>query len=886
MDLIKKQNAFQINYTKTTKEPSTTVDNFSAMRQWQQEAFSTLKDAPYMILNAPMGSGKSWMICLLSAYKMKQDMPLRCIIGVPQTIIASGFSEANILMPDEEKLQWHSAHNLCNDLSPKKTTHYIIEWLLKPSSSFDDRILLCTHASLVNVYKKLREIGRLDLLNNLLLWVDEAHHLKNNTLAYAKENTTSNAIGELIARLLTKADENIHIGLSTASFFRGDRYTLLTEKMEEKFERFNLPYDEYLKSMRYLESFSFDFLVCGHDYPKAIALLINERRGKDIIFIPHPTSRHSMGDKYEEVKSIIGEYQKIHGGKIVKTVDGLTILRGKDKDFRILDLVDENRRAEKKEFLSGRFLKEDPDALDVIITLGMFKEGADWIWADRAIIVGTRDSLVDIVQMPGRLFRDAPGKSHVETVQLLPFSLDQQDENFTENLNNYLTVIYASLILEDIFKPVSIRLPKDNQQKNEHDISNKQTPTQLTDLIPDTSTRSSIFENAIKLLIESSNDSETEGEKISALHHKFQGEMPRILQMHGINSHMNEISDLIWRALTRRAWSVQGISVEDIDFNIVHQTHPLGWMLRYTSGICGINTFQELRTVIQSRRGVWRTLEDAKNFVLQLGLKSETEWQLYISNQMPHLPSLPNDIPKAPWAAYEKDGWISMGNFLGTNQIAPFLRKYRPYEKAREFACSLALKKKDDWPLYTKGKIMGLPPLPTDIPAGPDKTYQRKEYGEKWNGWGDFLGTGRIQNQDKAKLYRTLKEAMKFVHPLGLNTAKEWRRYVLGNLPRLPTLPNDIPKNPNESYSEWVNWPMFLGSKISKFNCRRSFWSIEQSKELVHKLGLTTQKDWQQYCAGELLDLPAKPLEIPSNPGKKYKSAGWKGYKDWLKAEN
>jgi hypothetical protein len=34
----------------------------------------------------------------------------------------------------------------------------------------------------VAVYKKLKEQSRLELLNNLLLWLDEAHHVRNTAI--------------------------------------------------------------------------------------------------------------------------------------------------------------------------------------------------------------------------------------------------------------------------------------------------------------------------------------------------------------------------------------------------------------------------------------------------------------------------------------------------------------------------------------------------------------------------------------------------------------------------------------------------------------------------------------------------------------------------------
>src|SRR5207302_4106071 len=169
------------------------------------------------------------------------------------------------------------------------------------------------------------------------------------------EISVSNGIGELVAFCLQDTNQ-IQIGLTTATFFRGDRSSLLTEIMETKFERFSLPYDEYLRSMEHLQSFSYDFLLCDQDYSKAIGNLISQNVTKDIVYIPHPKSRHSTGLKYEEVRNIIEEYQKIHGEDIVETTDGLTRLNG---DFKILDLVSEDRRDAKKQFINSNLIKDE-----------------------------------------------------------------------------------------------------------------------------------------------------------------------------------------------------------------------------------------------------------------------------------------------------------------------------------------------------------------------------------------------------------------------------------------------------------------------------------------------------------------------------------------------
>lgn len=596
---IVKQNGFRFAWEPVSEKPTLMSDGFFSMRGWQEKAFDELKHAPFMILNAPMGSGKSWMMCLLSACKMKKNTSLRCIIAVPQTIIAPGFANAKLQLPDGEKLIWCPKHNLCNKESSKGTVNYIKNWLAGPVDSLDDRVLLCTHATLVKFYKRLRDENSLHLLENLLLWVDEAHHVKNIAMEDLQGPVISNGIGELVTFLLdTKMP--IQMGLTTASFFRGDRCSLLTDTMEERFVRFNLPYDEYLQSMKHLESFSFDFLLCGHEYTKAIGNLAQQRKGKDIIYVPHPTSRHSTGDKYKEVKALFAEYQKVHGGEVVDIEDGRTILSKAESDFKILDLVDEDRRLEKKEFINSSTLKEHRDALDVIIALGMFKEGANWIWADRSIIVGVRESLVDVVQMMGRLFRDAKDKRHVEVIQLLPFSLDQQNDNFRDNLNNYLKAIYASLILEDILNPVKINVPKEKLKDIKPKSEEKRKSIQLSELIPDESTRLSLINDVVRHLANITHTNKIEGKGIPALYDEYQSALPNILERYSIDSQGEEIGDQIWSMLLRRSLNMQGIDVKDIDISFVFDTHPLEGLLRYTSGACGINTFELLRKAIQS----------------------------------------------------------------------------------------------------------------------------------------------------------------------------------------------------------------------------------------------------------------------------------------------
>ena len=84
------------------------------------------------------------------------------------------------------------------------------------------------------------------MLDRLLIWIDEAHHLMNTASEDFPSMVENNGIGKVIEYLLYQTDRNIQIGLTTATCFRGDRLSLLTQEMKQKFKAYLLPYDKYL----------------------------------------------------------------------------------------------------------------------------------------------------------------------------------------------------------------------------------------------------------------------------------------------------------------------------------------------------------------------------------------------------------------------------------------------------------------------------------------------------------------------------------------------------------------------------------------------------------------------------------------------------------------
>ena len=284
-----------------------------------------------------------------------------------------------------------------------------------------------------------------------------------------------------------------------------------------------------------------------------------------------------------------------------------------------------------------------------------------------------------------------------------------------------------------------------------------------------------------------------------------------------------------------------------------------------------------------NRKGGWRLYGEAVNFVHTLGLKSQEDWRAYCRGERSDLPTKPLDVPSGPASVYGKEFRErgGMGAWLGTGAVATFSRQYLPYEKAVTFVHALKLKSKPDWLAYCRGDRPELPAKPAAIPADAQAVYS--DVFRERGGWGAWLGTA-----NRRGAWRLYDEAMKFVHPLGLKSQKEWHTYCRGDRPDLPTKPKDIPANPASVYrtvfGKRGGWGAWLGTAY-----RRSGWRLyDEAMKFVHPLGLKSQKEWQTYCRGDRPDLPTKPMDIPAHPASVYRTVFRKrgGFGAWLGTAN
>lgn len=220
-------------------------------------------------------------------------------------------------------------------------------------------------------------------------------------------------------------------------------------------------YYEQLNGYEYLKQLDIGYFFYSGSYADDI-LAVLDASEKTIIHIPSVNSRESTKDKIKEVEHIIesmGEWQgtdNVTGFQLVKRRDGCVL--------RIADLVDDDptKRDKVSAALKDSAQKNNRDHVDIIIALGMAKEGFDWIWCEHALTVGYRSSLTEIVQIIGRATRDAPGKFRARFTNLIA-EPDASESAVTEAINDTLKAIAASLLMEQVLAPRFNFTPKNPQ---------------------------------------------------------------------------------------------------------------------------------------------------------------------------------------------------------------------------------------------------------------------------------------------------------------------------------------------------------------------------------------------------------------------------------------
>lgn len=425
---------------------SSTQVNELGMREMQKRVYDK-RNSRRLLIKAPPASGKSRALMFVALDKVHNQGIRKVIIAVPERVIGSSFADTDLT---ENGFYWDfhidDRNNLCtgdgcNDQGKVAAFMRFMDG--------DDEFLLCTHATLRFAFENIPA----EKFNDCALAIDEFHH------ASTSDNSR---LGKLLHDIMSNS--NCHIIAMTGSYFRGDAVPILTPEDEEDFDKVTYTYYEQLNGYKYLKTLGIGYhFYTGKYYDDgALEKVLNTHR-KTIMYIPNVNSKESTKvGKLEEVNHIfdvIGTWKFKDENEVdhIQTRDG--------RILKVANLVDDD---EKRRPILVKYLmdvaRNDISGVDIIIALGMAKEGFDWPYCEHTLTIGYRSSLTEIVQIIGRCTRDSYNKSHTQFTNLI-VQPNGTNSEITVAVNDMLKAITVSLLMEQVLAPVFKFTPKPKEPR-------------------------------------------------------------------------------------------------------------------------------------------------------------------------------------------------------------------------------------------------------------------------------------------------------------------------------------------------------------------------------------------------------------------------------------
>jgi len=427
-----------MNYAQTG---ASTKSNELGMRTMQERAYEK-RGEQYLLIKSPPASGKSRALMFIALDKLHNQGVKKAIVIVPEKSIGFSFGDEPLsqfgFWADWEVVP---QRNLCNaPTSDQGKIKSVGEFLTS-----NDRILVCTHAT----FRFAVDEYGVEAFDDCLLAIDEFHHVSADP-----DNKLGAHLGNFLGR------DKVHVVAMTGSYFRGDTVPVLTPKDECNFETVTYTYYEQLSGYQHLKDLEIGYFFYSGAYTDEIMSVLDPDE-KTIVHIPSVNSRESTQDKIKEVENIITELGVWEGEDpetgfhLVTTDEGQTL--------RIADLVNDDPAKRNKVLASLKDpdQRDNRDHVDIIIALGMAKEGFDWIWCEHALTVGYRGSLTEVVQIIGRATRDATGKERARFTNLIA-EPDASQQSVAEAVNDTLKAIAACLLMEQVLVPRFSFKPKND----------------------------------------------------------------------------------------------------------------------------------------------------------------------------------------------------------------------------------------------------------------------------------------------------------------------------------------------------------------------------------------------------------------------------------------
>lgn len=420
----------RVEYGQTGTSSST---DSMGMREMQARAFES-RDQQYLLIKAPPASGKSRALMFIALDKLLNQALQKAIVAVPERSIGNSFK--NTALTEHgffADWQVRPEHNLCTSGSDNKKVDAFERFVRASADELADRTLVCTHATLRFAYDRLGA----QAFDGIVVAIDEFHHVSADE---------ENRLGALIDGLMHHS--TAHVVAMSGSYFRGDTVPILLPEDEAVFGKVTYTYYEQLNGYRYLKSLGIGYHFYQGRYIDALKEVLDSDR-KTLIHIPSVNSAESTTDKYAEVDAIIDAI-----GEVDHEDDATGLIHVRRADGRLIKVANlvEDELKHRSRVMDFLRTVEDREDVDIIIALGMAKEGFDWPWCEHVLTIGYRRSMTEVVQIIGRATRDAPGKTHAQFTNLIA-QPDAEDDDVKNAVNNMLKAITVSLLMEQVMAP-------------------------------------------------------------------------------------------------------------------------------------------------------------------------------------------------------------------------------------------------------------------------------------------------------------------------------------------------------------------------------------------------------------------------------------------------
>jgi superfamily II DNA or RNA helicase len=593
---------------------STSLDSYG-MREMQKRAYK-MRDSKHLLIKAPPASGKSRALMFLALDKLHNQGKKKVIIAVPERSIGASFADTDLTSGGFFS-DWHidDRNNLTNDdgLDDRSKVASFMRFM-----DGDDQILLCTHATLRFAFENLTA----DKFNDTVLAVDEFHHASSGE--YSR-------LGQLLHDVMRGS--SVQIIAMTGSYFRGDAVPILTAEDEAEFDKVTYTYYEQLNGYTYLKTLGIGYHFYSGSYLDSGALdVVLDTHKKTIIHIPNVNSKEStLVGKLEEVQrtyDIIGTWVRKEEDTnidIIKTRDG--------RELRVANLVnDEKSHRDKLARYLAEKARHDIAAVDIIIALGMAKEGFDWPYCEHALTIGYRSSLTEIVQIIGRCTRDSYNKTHAQFTNLIVQPNGTTDD-ITISVNNMLKAITVSLLMEQVLAPNFTFTPRPSSPREakpgEIFVKGlKSLPTDKTKKIVE-----SDLEDLTAAVLQSEQMQKlaakgVTGEAVKQLHSKIIRERHPELSEEEIEATRQYLAANIAMKTAEIIKDEEGndkfikvasqfIEIDKLDINLIDSINPFSHAFEVISKRVGSDTFKIIQDTITGSR-IDMKIEDALALVPQI----------------------------------------------------------------------------------------------------------------------------------------------------------------------------------------------------------------------------------------------------------------------------